>query len=77
VASHVVPAVVASSAIKATPTKAPTLLRGSSVSAAKAGGKVMITDTQGNKATVTKADIKAGNSIIHGVDKVLLGGEWR
>jgi len=77
VASHVVPSLVPSSAIKATPTKAPTLLRGSSVSAATMGGKVMITDAQGNKATVTKADIKAGSAIIHGVDKVLLGGEWR
>jgi uncharacterized surface protein with fasciclin (FAS1) repeats len=71
----VVPAVVPSSAIKTTATRAPTLQRGTTVSAATSGGKVTITDAQGNKATVVKADIKAGASIIHGVDRVLLGRE--
>jgi uncharacterized surface protein with fasciclin (FAS1) repeats len=71
----VVPAVVPSSAVKVTATRAPTLLRGTTVSAAKSGGKVIITDAQGNKATVVKADIKAGSGIIHGVDRVLLGRE--
>jgi uncharacterized surface protein with fasciclin (FAS1) repeats len=35
-------------------------------------GKVVITDEKGGKATVTAADLKAGNGVIHVIDAVLL-----
>jgi uncharacterized surface protein with fasciclin (FAS1) repeats len=35
-------------------------------------GKVMIEDGQGNMATVTIADVKQSNGVIHVIDKVLL-----
>ena len=35
-------------------------------------GKVMIEDGQGNVATVTSADVKQSNGVIHVIDKVLL-----
>lgn len=36
------------------------------------GDKVMIEDGQGNMATVTAADLDAGNGVIHVIDTVLL-----
>jgi uncharacterized surface protein with fasciclin (FAS1) repeats len=36
------------------------------------GDKVMITDEAGGTATVTAADLKASNGVIHVIDKVLL-----
>lgn len=36
------------------------------------GGKVTITDENGNVATVTQADVKQSNGVIHVIDKVLL-----
>ena len=36
------------------------------------GGKVTVTDENGNVATVTTADLEASNGVIHVVDKVLL-----
>jgi uncharacterized surface protein with fasciclin (FAS1) repeats len=36
------------------------------------GGKVMITDEAGGTATVTIADVKQSNGVIHVIDKVLL-----
>lgn len=35
-------------------------------------GKIMITDEAGNTATVTIADVKQSNGVIHVIDKVLL-----
>ena len=37
-----------------------------------ADGKVMITDEMGNMATVTIADVKQSNGVIHVIDTVLL-----
>ena len=37
-------------------------------------GNVVITDTAGNEAMVTEADIEAGNGVIHVVDTVLMPG---
>ena len=37
-------------------------------------GNVLITDTAGNEAMVTEADIAAGNGVIHVVDTVLMPG---
>lgn len=36
------------------------------------GGKVMIEDAKGGMATVTTADIKATNGVVHSIDKVLM-----
>jgi uncharacterized surface protein with fasciclin (FAS1) repeats len=36
------------------------------------GGKIMITDENGGTATVTIADVKQSNGVIHVIDKVLL-----
>lgn len=38
------------------------------------GNKTTVLDAQGNKAGVTDADVDAGASVVHGVDKVLLSG---
>jgi hypothetical protein len=39
-----------------------------------AGGRVTVTDAQGFLANVTKGDLDAGLSVVHGVDRVLLSG---
>lgn len=36
------------------------------------GGKIMLTDEKGRTATVTIADVKQSNGVIHVIDKVLL-----
>ena len=45
---------------------------GSSLSAAVVGGKVILTDEKGGKATVTATDLKASNGVIHVIDTVLM-----
>jgi hypothetical protein len=40
-------------------------------------GRVVIKDVQGNTARVVKPDLDAGYSVIHGIDKVMLSGEFR
>ena len=45
---------------------------GGTLTARASGGKVMITDENGNTATVTTADVIQSNGVIHVVDKVLL-----
>lgn len=45
---------------------------GCEYSASTAGGKIMIEDGMGNVATVTIADVKQSNGVIHVVDTVLL-----
>jgi len=76
VASHVVPSVVPSNAMMSDPKRVPTLQRGSAVTPGRSGSRLSVTDAQGNTATVTKADIKAGASVIHTINRVLRGGEW-
>jgi uncharacterized surface protein with fasciclin (FAS1) repeats len=38
------------------------------------GGKVVITDAKGGKSTVTMADVKTTNGVIHVTDGVFLPG---
>ncbi|MGJ7510184.1 fasciclin domain-containing protein [Variovorax sp. GT1P44] len=45
---------------------------GGKLTAKSSGGKVMVTDENGNTATVTTADVMQSNGVIHVVDKVLL-----
>jgi uncharacterized surface protein with fasciclin (FAS1) repeats len=45
---------------------------GCDFTASMVDGKVMIEDGQGNMATVTIADVKQSNGVIHVIDKVLL-----
>jgi uncharacterized surface protein with fasciclin (FAS1) repeats len=45
---------------------------GGTLTAKASGGKVMITDENGNTAHVTTADVIQSNGVIHVVDKVLL-----
>ena len=45
---------------------------GGSLTASAEGGKVIVTDENGGKATVTIADVMQSNGVIHVVDKVLL-----
>lgn len=44
---------------------------GQTLTATKEGGKIVFSDASGGKATVTQADIKATNGVIHDVDGVL------
>ena len=45
---------------------------GCDVTASTKGGKVLLTDEMGNVATVTIADVKQSNGVIHVIDTVLL-----
>jgi uncharacterized surface protein with fasciclin (FAS1) repeats len=45
---------------------------GCELTASVKGGKVIITDENGGAATVTIADVKQSNGVIHVIDKVLL-----
>ena len=45
---------------------------GGKLTASLAGGKVVLTDEKGGSATVTAADLKASNGVIHVIDAVLL-----
>jgi len=45
---------------------------GGTLVAKSSGGKVMVSDENGNTATVTTADVIQSNGVIHVVDKVLL-----
>jgi len=47
---------------------------GGSLTAAMAGGNVVLTDAKGGTATVTTADVYQSNGVIHVVDSVLLPG---
>ncbi len=44
---------------------------GDTVTAAKEGDKIVLTDGAGNKATVVNADQKRSNGIVHEIDAVL------
>lgn len=45
---------------------------GGSLTASLEGGKVMLTDEKGGKATVTATDLKGSNGVIHVIDTVLM-----
>lgn len=47
-------------------------LGGCTLQASYEGGKMMLTDENGNKATVTIADVSQSNGVIHVIDGVLL-----
>jgi uncharacterized surface protein with fasciclin (FAS1) repeats len=47
-------------------------LGGCTLQATYAGGKMVLTDENGNKANVTIADVKQSNGVIHVIDGVLL-----
>ncbi len=47
-------------------------LGGCTLQATYDGGKMMLTDEQGNMATVTIADVKQSNGVIHVIDTVML-----
>lgn len=44
---------------------------GGTVTATREGGNIVITDGAGNKATITKADEKRSNGVVHEIDAVL------
>jgi uncharacterized surface protein with fasciclin (FAS1) repeats len=45
---------------------------GGTLTATKEGGKIVLTDGAGTKATVTKADDKHSNGVVHHIDTVLV-----
>lgn len=47
-------------------------VNGGTLTATLEGGKVLLTDTAGNKATVTQTDVDASNGVVHVIDKVLM-----
>lgn len=49
-----------------------TTMTGGKLTATAEGGKVMLTDAAGNKATVTATDVDASNGVIHVIDTVLM-----
>lgn len=49
-------------------------VQGSELTARLSDGKVMITDASGRTATVTQADLKRSNGVIHVTDTVFLPG---
>lgn len=49
-------------------------LTGATLTVSKQGESVVLTDAQGNSATVTQSDIEATNGMIHAVDGVLAAG---
>ena len=48
---------------------------GSTLTATKDGGKVVLTDAAGHKATVSKADEQFSNGVVHHVDALLMPGK--
>jgi uncharacterized surface protein with fasciclin (FAS1) repeats len=48
---------------------------GGTLTAAKDGGKIVLTDAAGHKATVTKGDDQFSNGVVHHVDAVLMPGK--
>ena len=45
---------------------------GGTLTATREGGKIVLTDSAGTKATVTKADDKHSNGVVHHIDTVLV-----
>ena len=48
---------------------------GSTLTATKDGGKIVLTDAAGHKATVTQADEQFSNGVVHRVDGLLMPGK--
>ncbi|MGB5484627.1 fasciclin domain-containing protein [Parasphingorhabdus sp.] len=46
--------------------------QGGSLKAMMNGGKIVLEDAKGNRSTITQADVKADNGIVHIVDTVLI-----
>jgi uncharacterized surface protein with fasciclin (FAS1) repeats len=66
---HVVPAEVMAANVEAGEV---TTVNSAPFTVALDGGKVTITDGQGNQANVIKTDIDASNGVVHAIDAVLL-----
>lgn len=49
-----------------------TTVQGEELTVSLADGMVMFTDTKGGSATVTTADVRAGNGVVHIIDAVLM-----
>jgi uncharacterized surface protein with fasciclin (FAS1) repeats len=49
-----------------------TTVQGGTLTASMAGSNVIVTDAKGNAATVTTADVRQSNGVIHVVDTVLM-----
>lgn len=49
-----------------------TTVQGAQLTASLAGDKVIVTDAAGGSATVSTADVKQSNGVVHVIDKVLL-----
>ena len=45
---------------------------GGTLTATKDGGKTVLTDAKGDKATITKADEQYSNGVVHHIDAVLM-----
>ena len=45
---------------------------GGTLTATREGGKIVLTDAAGTKATVTEADEKRSNGVVHHIDAVLM-----
>ena len=52
-------------------------MAGGTLTATKDGGKTVLTDAKGDKATITKADEQYSNGVVHHVDAVLMPREGR
>ena len=48
---------------------------GGTLTATKEGDKIVLTDAGGGKATITQADEKFSNGVVHRVDRVLMPGQ--
>ena len=48
---------------------------GSTITATKDGGKTVLTDSSGHKATITQGDEKYTNGVVHHIDAVLMPGK--
>lgn len=49
-----------------------TTVNGEKLTASLQGSKVLLTDAKGGQATVTAADLKASNGVVHVIDTVLM-----
>ena len=66
---HVLPAEVLAADVKPGTVKT---VNGGELTISTDGGKVVLTDATGNKATVVKTDVVGSNGVIHVIDGVLL-----
>jgi uncharacterized surface protein with fasciclin (FAS1) repeats len=50
-------------------------MSGGTLTATKEGGKIVLTDASGHKATITQADEQFSNGVVHHLDAVLMPGK--